>query len=61
MRFLDLKCEIKCWYLIWVNENKYEGIIEFIGYVKVYSVCKKKKFYIILIFINVKKIYFIYF
>lgn len=61
MRILDLKCEIKCWYLIRVNENKYEGIIEFIGYVKVYSVCKKKKFYIILIFINVKKIYFIYF
>lgn len=42
MRFLDLKCEIKCWYLIRVNENNYEGIIEFIGYVKVYSVCKKK-------------------
>lgn len=42
MRFLDLKREIKRRHLIRVNENKHEGITEPTGYVKVYSVCKKK-------------------
>lgn len=42
MRFLDLKREIKRWHIIRVNENKHEGITEPTGYVKVYSVCKKK-------------------
>lgn len=42
MRFLDLKREIKRRHLIRVYENKHEGITEPTGYVKVYSVCKKK-------------------
>lgn len=55
MRFLDLKREIKRRHLIRVNENKHEGITEPTGYVKVYSVCKKKKSHTILIFTNAKK------
>lgn len=61
MRFLDLKREIKRWHLIRVNENKHEGITEPTGYVKVYSVCKKKKSHTILIFTNANKTHPTYF